>query len=129
MALTGTERKVLLFLVGTLVIGLGLRFFRATAPAETFDYSASDSTFAVLSEQLENEETVAEDGSQEGKLNINTATKTQLMKLPGIGEVTAERILLYREEQGKFKSLEELLTIKGISDRKLNQLRPFIIVQ
>ncbi len=40
--------------------------------------------------------------NKEGKININTATKEELMKLPGVGEVTAENIINYREKSGGF---------------------------
>lgn len=58
-------------------------------------------------------------------VNINTATKAELMSLPGIGEVTAERILEYRRRK-PFESPEELLEIKGIGPKKLERLRPYI---
>jgi competence protein ComEA len=128
LALTDAERKVLIFLSVTMMAGLGIKFYRATFPEQkVFDYTASDSTFAALSiEELEHRE---EDDTAPGKrLNINTATKSQLMGLPGIGEVTAERILVYREEVGTIKNLEELTRIKGISKNKLNQLKKHITV-
>ncbi|HWP82240.1 MAG TPA: helix-hairpin-helix domain-containing protein [Bacteroidota bacterium] len=126
LALTETERKVLLFLSITLAVGLGIKFYRATFPeVRSFDYTASDSTFAVLSAQ----EVGADDGERVKpgeKLDINKATKAQLMKLPGIGEVTAERILIYREEVGRINNLEELRTIKGITAKRFNQLKNYI---
>lgn len=52
----------------------------------------------------------------DGKVNINTATKEELMTLSGIGEARAEAILKYREEKGGFQSTEELKEIDGIKD-------------
>ncbi|HXE74072.1 MAG TPA: helix-hairpin-helix domain-containing protein [Candidatus Xenobia bacterium] len=62
------------------------------------------------------------------KTNINTATVEDLAKLPGIGEVIAKRIVSHREKSGKFRKVEELLVIRGISKKKLEKLRPLITV-
>jgi competence ComEA-like helix-hairpin-helix protein len=134
LALTKTERNVILFLATTIAVGGALRLYQATFPAlPQFDYRASDSTFAALSAAPEDSIVVgpvrAANGEESGKLNMNTATKQQLMDLPGIGEVTAERILKYREEKGKFTTLEDLRAIKGISKNKLERLSPMIIIQ
>ena len=51
------------------------------------------------------------------KVNINTATKEELDTLPGIGESTATKIMNYREEKGKFKSIEEIKEVSGIGDK------------
>ncbi|MGD0037651.1 MAG: helix-hairpin-helix domain-containing protein [Bacteroidota bacterium] len=133
IALTNTERKVILFLVITLLAGAGIRLYQATFPSEPqFDYRSSDSTFAALS--AASEDSLAEgvkEGiiSASGKLNINTATKEQLLDLPGVGEVTADRILTYRAEAGKFFNVDELRAIKGMSKKKIENLRPLITTQ
>jgi competence ComEA-like helix-hairpin-helix protein len=134
LALTKTERNVILFLVTTMMIGAAIRVYQVTFPAlPQFQYRTSDSTFTVLSATSEDSMNVApiskETGEESGKLNINMATKQQLMDLPGIGEVTAERILKYRKETGKFTSLQDLRAIKGISKNKLERLSPMITTQ
>ncbi len=49
--------------------------------------------------------------------DINTATKEEWLQIKGIGEKKAERIITYRKEHGKFKSVEELKNVKGIGDK------------
>jgi competence protein ComEA len=61
-------------------------------------------------------------------VNINLADKKQLMSLPYIGEIKAERILQYREDFGKFKSIEELMKVSGIGTKTLEKLKPFVII-
>lgn len=60
------------------------------------------------------------------KLNINKASLEELITLPYIGQELAQRILEYRKKQGKFKSLEELLQIKGIGEKRLNLIKEYI---
>ena len=133
IALTRTERRVILFLAITLLAGAGIRVYQTAFPsAPQFDYHASDSTFAALGVVPEDSTAGAsKEGLEEGsgKLNINTATKQQLLDLPSIGEVTAERILAYRAENGKFSSIDELRAIKGMSKKKIENLRPLLTIQ
>lgn len=66
--------------------------------------------------------------SMDYRLDINTATKSQLMELPGIGEVMAERIVAYRTEHGMFSSIDALLQVEGIGEKKLQQIEKLIMV-
>ena len=63
------------------------------------------------------------------KININTATKEELMTLKGIGEVKAEAIIEYREKYGGIRSIEELINIKGIGERTIENIRNDIIIK
>lgn len=130
LALTKTERKVILFLVITLLAGAGIRLYQQVVPsAPKFDYHTSDSTFAVLSSAAEDSAEYSDAAVVHGKLNINTATKQQLVELPGIGEKTATRIIDRRKEVGQFTSIEELRTIKGITRKRFEQLQTLIVVE
>ncbi len=59
-------------------------------------------------------------------ININTANEEQLVTLPGIGPAYAKRIVEWREENGLFTEKEQLIEIRGIGERRLEQLLPFI---
>lgn len=61
-------------------------------------------------------------------ININTADEAELDKLPGVGPATAKKIIEYRQQTGGFKSVEELVNVKGIGSKKLEQMRPYITV-
>ncbi|MFR5601505.1 MAG: helix-hairpin-helix domain-containing protein [Lachnospiraceae bacterium] len=62
------------------------------------------------------------------KVNINTADKEQLMTLRGIGEARAEDIIRYREEQGGFETIEEIMNISGIKDAAFQKIKDDITV-
>jgi competence protein ComEA len=61
-----------------------------------------------------------------GKVNINTATAAQLAELPGIGEKTAARIVEHRQKEGPFKTTQELMNVKGIGEKNLQKLEPYL---
>ena len=147
---TPSESRVVLFLVAAFVVGIGIKVYRTTlAPPPTFDYSKSDSEFAARSQLLATAESLqtAADGERgaglqssrqaataagvprSGRINLNTATKAELESLPGIGEAMAERIMIYREENGSFRSLDDLMHVKGIGRKKLERLAPYCTVE
>lgn len=64
----------------------------------------------------------------DGRININSATSTELESLPEIGPVLASRIVAYREENGPFDSVDQLDEIEGISPSLVETLRPLITV-
>ena len=68
------------------------------------------------------------DGSEKEKININTAGKDELMTLTGIGEAKAQSILDYREEHGKFGSIEDLMLIEGIKEGVFNKIKEDITI-
>ena len=63
-----------------------------------------------------------------GLVNINTATRDELMTLPGIGESKAESIIKYRESFGLFKTAEDIMNIAGIKEKMFEKIRDFITV-
>lgn len=62
----------------------------------------------------------------EGRVNINSASLDELQRLPHVGPATAQKIIDYRDLNGPFRSVEQLLEIRGIGKKRLAELRPFI---
>lgn len=75
----------------------------------------------------------AEEGSDTSKaaqvVNINTADASQLALLPRIGPALAQRILDFREENGKFEAAEELILVRGIGEKTFELLEPYVVVK
>jgi competence protein ComEA len=149
--LTQTEFKLAVFLTTTLVIGLLIKTFTGInekTELTFFDYSETDRLF--LAEETNNEEILNKnvDYKQEvfdfnnrsfnkvytkqlpaeKSINLNKATKNELMNLPGIGEKTAENIIELRTKLNKFRKLEDLLRVKGIGQKKLDNIKKYLYI-
>src|SRR6266478_1898187 len=61
-------------------------------------------------------------------ININTANSEELQQVPGIGPATAEKILQMRKSYGAFKSVDDLLSIRGIGRKRLEKMRKYLVV-
>ena len=61
-------------------------------------------------------------------IDLNAANAKELQELPGVGPVTAKRIIDLREKNGRFKRVEDLLAVRGISQKKLDAMRPYVMV-
>ena len=69
-----------------------------------------------------------EQSPQAAQVDLNQASAVQLETLPGIGPRTAELIIAYRNENGGFKKIEDLMNIRGIGERSFLRLRPLVSV-
>lgn len=75
------------------------------------------------------ENRVYEGTSQQRLIDINSATVEELMKLPRVGPVIANRIIEYRNIHGPFKTIEDLIKVKGIGEKKLTSIKPYIYIK
>ena len=154
---TETEIYVVLFLAGMFMLGfVYVEFIKDKTPTENikFDYTEEDSLFNYYSKL--NPEYNVEDSSLisnleikkrvlelsdsfayvkkdlsslvEKSININTAGFNEFVKLPGIGEKTAEKIIQLRNQKGKFRKLEELMEVRGIGEVKFNKIKMYLYI-
>lgn len=70
----------------------------------------------------------AEETTTKSKVNINTATVQELDTLPGIGESTAQKIIKYRKEKGKFMKIEDIKEVSGIGESKFEKIKDMICI-
>ncbi len=64
-----------------------------------------------------------------GVVNVNTASAEQLALLPGVGPALAKRIVAFRTENGPFRSLDELVAVRGIGERSLGRMKPYVTLE
>lgn len=88
----------------------------------------NDETDEIIT--TENGEGIIENLEESSEVvNINKADIEDLLKLPGVGESLAQRIINYREENGKFKNIEDLKNVSGIGEKKFESLKEYIVVK
>lgn len=137
--LTRQEKLVIEFLVFFLIVGSGIRLYRdrlrpqPTVPKEeiaVFQELVTRLDSNVQQPSKRTEKSIATPKTKPaGKINLNRATKSELMTLPKIGEVTADRIIAYREEHGGFKNIEELKNVKGIGPKTFELIKGEVTVE
>ena len=118
-----------------LICLLGAVLCAAVLACVTFSRPLSDIGFSRLFSRLFSPSGVSvtyrpitQTASEPSLVNINSAGIDELTTLPGIGESTAEAIIKYRNEIGFFKSVDELLEVSGIGEKKLNDIRGLVCV-
>lgn len=81
----------------------------------------------TTSPRVSNVEDISNQGSRP-QININTATAEELDALPGVGEVTAARIIAYRDQNGPFRTVDDLIQVEGIADRTIDAFRDMVTI-
>ncbi len=82
-------------------------------------YSSGSSAYQTKQEKL----------AGKARINVNTASRSELMQLPRVGPATADKIIAYRKVHGPFRSLNDLQKIKGIGPKTVEQLKPYAAVR
>ncbi len=77
---------------------------------------------------MESEPETAQDAKRDGRINLNTATREELMTLRGIGQARAEDIIAWRQKQGGFKRIEEIMEVPGIKEAAFEKIRDYITI-
>ncbi|MDW8799843.1 helix-hairpin-helix domain-containing protein [Clostridium sp. A1-XYC3] len=93
------------------------------------DYVYVDRKNQIKDSQTASQSTINKGTGQNSKVDINTATKEELKTIPGIGDVTAQKILDYREKNGRFSSIEDLKNIDRIGDKTVENMKDKIDVR
>ncbi len=139
--LTKSELLILVFLSLSAASGLVLRgidYYRVNPAAPVFDYSESEKLFLKARSAADVNSRKAQPQLRRQlpgklahgeKININEAGLADLVKLPGIGEHLAKKILEFRQNIGYFSSTQDLLKVKGIGNSKLEKIKDYIFIK
>lgn len=143
MKITRTEKIVMIVTGGMLLAVLcffagrlsspGAVIVAAAEPDPTYTISQLE-TAAPLEEKsdaadISNYDSNSADASESGSVNLNTADQDALETLDGIGEVLAQRIIDYRNENGVFTAVEELTNVEGIGEKIYEKIKNNIYVE
>lgn len=146
--LSPSEKKGLLILLGIVLIGFIFQWLQPfEVKTDLYDYSVQDSVFKSLAANnaISGQDLYAGQKNANIKdlntpklktsiltlnsININTASQSQLEKLPRIGPATAKNILEYRNKNGRFKSIDELINVKRIGPKTLEVIKPYLTIK
>ena len=145
---TSQEKTVFRFLIGTMLVGLIVGAVRHNYFDRKHDniFTQGEKTSFLRDGQLplekesvnlfldfvaDGQKEELSEGSIKKKIEIiyvNTAKKEELINLPNVGPVMAERIIRFREDFGMFKSIDDLTRVKGIGPKTLDKMRKYVTI-
>jgi comEA protein len=121
---TSQEIKVLILLLVTLLLGSGITLYKRTHPQFATELvvvkKEANSTSQVQSPSPHQ--------AKERQININQASAAQLQLLSGVGPVLSQRIVEYRESQGPFEKIEDLMQVPGIGAKTFLKIKDLLTV-
>ncbi len=135
--LTRQERIVIKFLVIFFLVGSGIYLFKGqlfepqddpektTAKVREFKRLVSEVDSVYFSQS----KSIHTSSTEQTVINLNTANEDELTRISGIGPVTATKIVAYRKQNKGFKSVDELLNIKGIGNKTLEYIRDEVTIE
>jgi competence protein ComEA len=130
LSITRREGLALLTLASLFLLGLTVRHIQEQqVPPVAVDSLVVQTQEEVPTRASAETQDPAPSPSADNPLNVNTAPRTALEALPGIGPALAKRIEAYRSSQGPFETTAELKRVSGIGPKTLSTLRPMIRVQ
>ncbi len=122
---TPQETKALLFLLAALVVGSGITLYKRSHPQFAPELIIEQKRAGARPQgQFA--------GPEEGlitKININQASAAQLQLLPQIGPALSKRIVEYRESNGRFERIEDLMLVQGIGAKTFQKIKDYIAVE
>lgn len=155
--LTKIEIKTSAFVIFFFIIGIIAKEYNLSLETDNkkeFNYSFQDSLFKALGQsktdlmlkkkekRVDSEVELSDFSNKEKEskkkgivkinahsININTASSETLKKIPGIGAVIANNIILLRQKKGKFNSLDELIEVKRIGSKKLSSIKKYLYIE
>ena len=137
-------RKIVICLVAVILLGIGFWMLKRRHPElflgepdlivneqQELNESTPPTESSIPSTQVEST-TISQprlSEPEDGRIDINTATLEEFKSLPGIGPAIAERIIYYRNVNGKFDIVEDLTEVSGIGDKTIEKLRDRIVAR
>ena len=122
---TPQETKALLFLLAALLVGSGITLYKRSHPQFAPELIIDQKRAGP---EPQGQSAVPEEPA-ETKIDINQATTAQLQLLPHIGPALSKRIVEYRESNGRFERIEDLMQVQGVGPKTFQKIKDYIAVE